>query len=254
MKAQKKGPPLGIGGPRRRVSIAGVVFTPARGVIHPSFPLRGRWERTEKSDKQAPSPSLVSLYSPSYETRPRARDNARLRPLSCDGQPSLSGFLSLGYEPMGDLGLHQIRTANSFRNRLQTESGMKQFVDLPMGFSRASSRTLVTKISNSRGYRFFDANLQKWWHESDGATHLLRSSVPPETPRFWSGAARLRRDAFCRYAIHVATYAGHWMLLPLRRSEAAQRLREDVRFKTVRFALVGGDLPEATHAIASSRF
>ena len=31
--------------PRKRVSVAGVVFTPARGVIHPSFPLRGRWER-----------------------------------------------------------------------------------------------------------------------------------------------------------------------------------------------------------------
>src|SRR5712692_1861338 len=59
---EKKGAPLGIGGPRRRVSIAGVVFTPARGVIHPSFPLRGRWERIVKSDKQAPSPRL-SLFT-----------------------------------------------------------------------------------------------------------------------------------------------------------------------------------------------
>ncbi len=65
------GPPLGIGGPGGRVSIAGVVFTPARGVIHPSFPLRGRWERSAKSDKQAPSPSLVSLRISPFETRPR---------------------------------------------------------------------------------------------------------------------------------------------------------------------------------------
>src|SRR5712692_7971014 len=65
------GPPLGIGSPRRRVSIAGVVFTPARGVIHPSFPLRGRWERSVKSDKQAPSPSLASSHISSFETRPR---------------------------------------------------------------------------------------------------------------------------------------------------------------------------------------
>jgi len=65
------GPSLGNGGPGRRVSIAGVVFTPARGVIHPSFPLRGRWERSVKSDKQAPSPSLVSLHISSFETRPR---------------------------------------------------------------------------------------------------------------------------------------------------------------------------------------
>ncbi len=68
--SKKEGPPLGIGGPRRRVSIAGVVFTPARGVIHPSFPLRGRWERSVKSDKQAPSASLAALHISSFETRP----------------------------------------------------------------------------------------------------------------------------------------------------------------------------------------
>jgi hypothetical protein len=67
------GLPLGNESPGRRVSIAGVVFTPARGVIHPSFPLRGRWERSAKSDKQAPSPSLVSLYISSFETRLRYR-------------------------------------------------------------------------------------------------------------------------------------------------------------------------------------
>ena len=69
---KKEGPPLGIGGPGRRVSIAGVVFTPARGVIHPSFPLRGRWERSAKSDKQAPSPSLATFHISSFETRPRS--------------------------------------------------------------------------------------------------------------------------------------------------------------------------------------
>ena len=57
--------------PRKARSVAGVVFTPARGVIHPSFPLRGRWERSAKSDKQAPSPSLVALYISSCGTRPR---------------------------------------------------------------------------------------------------------------------------------------------------------------------------------------
>ena len=45
-------------GPRKARFVASVVFTPARGVIHPSFPLRGRWERSVKSNKQAPSPSL----------------------------------------------------------------------------------------------------------------------------------------------------------------------------------------------------
>lgn len=74
------GPPLGIGGPGRHVSIAGVVFTPAREVIHPSFPLGGRWKRCAKSDEQAPSPSLVSLYISSFET-PTRDDIARTPPL-----------------------------------------------------------------------------------------------------------------------------------------------------------------------------
>src|SRR5277367_2699525 len=58
---KKLGLPLGTGSPGRRVSDASVVFTPARGVIHPSFPLRGRWERTFRIGKQAPSPSLAIL-------------------------------------------------------------------------------------------------------------------------------------------------------------------------------------------------
>ena len=34
---------------------------PKRGVIHPSFPLRGRWERPALVLEQAPSPSLADL-------------------------------------------------------------------------------------------------------------------------------------------------------------------------------------------------
>ena len=56
---KKMGPPLGTGSPGRRVSDASVVFTPARGVIHPSFPLRGRWSTIRSNRKQAPSPSLA---------------------------------------------------------------------------------------------------------------------------------------------------------------------------------------------------
>ena len=48
--------------------VVSVVFTPTRGVIHPSFPLRGRWERIAKSGEQAPSPSLASLLNSSCET------------------------------------------------------------------------------------------------------------------------------------------------------------------------------------------
>ena len=40
--AQKSRAPAWEQGPRKARLIAGVVVTPARGVIHPSFPLRGR--------------------------------------------------------------------------------------------------------------------------------------------------------------------------------------------------------------------
>src|SRR5271170_3118024 len=55
-------------GPRRVRFVVSVVFTPTRGVIHPSFPLRGRWERIVKNAEQAPSPSLDSLRNSSCET------------------------------------------------------------------------------------------------------------------------------------------------------------------------------------------
>src|SRR5690349_2601793 len=68
---KKMGLLLGNKSPGRRVPFAGVVFTPTRGVIHPSFPLRGRWERISKSAEQAPSPSLVASLHSFYETRQR---------------------------------------------------------------------------------------------------------------------------------------------------------------------------------------
>src|SRR5215467_6078541 len=74
------GPLLGNKSPGRRDSIAGVVFTPTRGVIHPSFPLRGRWERTPISGEQAPSPSLVTRLDSSSESHPTRRTNARGAP------------------------------------------------------------------------------------------------------------------------------------------------------------------------------
>ncbi len=73
MKAvELKGAPAWDRGPRKARFVASVVFTPARGVIHPSFPLRGRWERIVDSGEQAPSPSLRhSRTTHPFERRPR---------------------------------------------------------------------------------------------------------------------------------------------------------------------------------------
>src|SRR5216683_2347485 len=77
-RAKKWGPCLGTRAPVAR-SIVIVVFPPTRGVIHPSFPLRGRWERILKSGEQAPSPSLATPLDSSLE-RAQADSNARLAP------------------------------------------------------------------------------------------------------------------------------------------------------------------------------
>jgi hypothetical protein len=69
LRAKKWGPCLGTRAPSGAFPFAGVVFTPTRGVIHPSFPLRGRWERTLKNGEQAPSPSLNTRLDSSSETR-----------------------------------------------------------------------------------------------------------------------------------------------------------------------------------------
>ena len=45
-------------------------FQPARGVIHPSFPLRGRWGRSASVGEQAPSPSLAFFCKTSLGMHP----------------------------------------------------------------------------------------------------------------------------------------------------------------------------------------
>jgi hypothetical protein len=65
---KKMGSPLGTGSP---FSDASVVFTPARGVIHPSFPLRSRWSTIRLNRKQAPSPSPAIQGSLSTVRRSR---------------------------------------------------------------------------------------------------------------------------------------------------------------------------------------
>jgi len=70
-QAKKWGSCLGTRAPIGASPFVSVVFTPTRGVIHPSFPLRGRWERTLERGEQAPSPSLATLLDSSSETRQR---------------------------------------------------------------------------------------------------------------------------------------------------------------------------------------
>lgn len=92
---KKVGLPLGTGSPEKARSIVSVVFTPTRGVIHPSFPLRGRWERFAKNGEQAPSPSLTTSYISSCKNAPTHPTLANARPTPCCRTAQISSFLSL---------------------------------------------------------------------------------------------------------------------------------------------------------------
>jgi len=64
--------------PRKARFDASVVFTPARRVIHPSFPLRGRWERSAKVTSEPfrltrLSPHFVNWNAPSQLPMHEAR-------------------------------------------------------------------------------------------------------------------------------------------------------------------------------------
>src|SRR5437773_8970323 len=58
---KKEGPPLGMGAPEGAFQLLASFSHQRVGSSITCFPLRGRWERSAKSDKQAPSPSLVTF-------------------------------------------------------------------------------------------------------------------------------------------------------------------------------------------------
>jgi len=55
---KKEGPPLGMGAPEGAFQLLASFSHQRVGSSITCFPLRGRWERSAKSDKQAPSPRL----------------------------------------------------------------------------------------------------------------------------------------------------------------------------------------------------
>ena len=238
------GPPLGIGGPVRRVSIAGVVFTPARGVIHPSFPLRGRWERFAKSDKQAPSPSLVSRRISLSETRlltPLLHD---LNHCPCRFCSTLSYLLSISSRDCQGLRALQKRPENSFWNCFEREMGTapRRF------FLQSSSRTRVTVLPDCGRYRFFES-LPAGFHHARVFSHSrLEWFHPQEVTHCGVRPSGVLSPAVCRHARVVAARYFRRMLLPLCGIAGQGWLCENVRLKESSRAVVDEELREAPHA------
>src|SRR5579859_336125 len=79
---KKMGPPLGTGSPGRHVSSPASFSHRMRGVIHPSFPLRGRWERPLKDVPSKPLPPRLAPFSDRDLKRAHAGRIARAQPTS----------------------------------------------------------------------------------------------------------------------------------------------------------------------------
>src|SRR5260370_1043327 len=243
----KEGPPLGIGGPRRRVSIAGVVFTPARGVIHPSFPLRGRWERAVKSGKQTPS-SRLSLFTSRHMKRAYANlsSTAPANVELAQGLDKHLVMLSLAHQRAHSSAPNPHCEFNSEPSPVRIRHGFhpeQSAAPWPCG-----SRTRVTKFSNFRGYRFFS----KISTECPNAP-VLRQNHPMALSPGEAVPPGIRLP--CRLA-HTsrgppgvaAECPPERVLLPLCGIAPASRLCEDVRLEAKSPALEGEEMREALHA------
>jgi hypothetical protein len=183
---KRVGPLLGNKSPEWRVSIVSVVFTPTRGVIHPSFPLRGRWERTLKSGEQAPSPSLITRLDSSSKTRQRLGHIARVAPrlfhsiqdikgsgmcnLTCLAAPEAAPNRSWRF----NLELFQGYPSEIRRNGLWKSVTAVTEARKHSRRARAGSRTTVTKFTAIRRYRFFARGARECPLCAGSTPHTLR--------------------------------------------------------------------------------
>jgi hypothetical protein len=102
---------LGSRAPKGRVSWPGLGVT-GPGVIHPSFPLRGRWERPESSRDGAPS-SPVTEDADRDETRPtQSIKQATAHSLRPRSSPVPSSFQSLARSHSDTPGLERVQIGN----------------------------------------------------------------------------------------------------------------------------------------------
>jgi hypothetical protein len=207
--------------------VVSVVFTPTRGVIHPSFSLRGRWERIAKSGEQAPSPSLASLLNSSCETHSCTSLMHGLRQ-SRRGCDFLSSHLLT--DTWLDYTIPQPPRICPFGPQWNSPKLIREPCLFPLApwLWPPSSRTLVTEFSGLRRYRFFDAILAV-------SLHALPSRQLPYSADLGDRSCLSTHKPFCwitdsigGYSRGTANRRGRLLLLPLRGVQCAPQLREDV--------------------------
>jgi hypothetical protein len=117
-----------------------------------------------------------------------------------------------------------------------------------------SSRTLVTKFSNSRRYRFFSTYSSESLH---ARAHQEIPLAPPPClaiPRTCPYPPAVLLHALRRHFRHAAKCSSCEVLLPLLGITHARRLRKNVRVEALCLPLVGKNLCETPHAFTRPQF
>jgi hypothetical protein len=225
--ADKNEAPAWDRGPRRVRFVASVVFTPARGVIHPSFPLRGRWERIVKSDEQAPSPSLAALLNPSFEPHSRAYLMHGLRQCQPGTDFPPSHLLTSIYPRHRRARTAPIPYANFSLGLPKAISGTQACTHLDF-LLPLSSRTLVTNFSGFPRYRFCRTLPAESLHapaSSQSPTSRQSCVLYDVTAHLFDGRIT---NFVGGHAGAVARRIGGHLLLPMCGITRASKLHQDV--------------------------
>lgn len=142
----------------------------------------------------------------------------------------------------------QIRTLNSNRNALQSETGTAPHKP-PCGAGlRSSSRTRVTKLSDCRGYRFFSSLCAECPDAPAGQHIYLVAAFPVQILLSGSNPHGLLSLSSRGHTCDATKCSDRRVLLPLCGSAGWRRLREVVWFEAVCLACVGNEVRQAAHA------
>jgi hypothetical protein len=120
--------------------------------------------------------------------------------------------------------------------------------------SPPGSRTLVTKLPDCQRYRFFSALPSDFIDAPlPSQSHPVVAS-PRQTVRLGNYPAWLFTRSSRGHRGHAAKGSRSRMLLSLCGIAPPRRLRKDVRFEAVRFALVGKNVRKTAYANAGQQF
>lgn len=153
-----------------------------------------------------------------------------------------------------DLGL-ACRTAPNSYSEFNSELSPLSIWNDPLPWPSAAnllpgSRTLVTKLSDSRCYRFFPKHSPEYAHASALQQASLMAERPWQTVLRGISGTGLLSNTLCGHAGVAAPCSRGWLLLPLCGSAPASRLCKDVRIEALVLAPGENKVCEAPHANA----